>query len=92
MDKDFEQRDVWRCSIRLNVGHEEDGKNELFKEQAQCVMLSQVRLWDSQQLTRKMGKLPKHQFEAVRKAIKEMIQYPAPEGAGCPKWEFVPPL
>jgi mRNA-degrading endonuclease toxin of MazEF toxin-antitoxin module len=26
----FEEREIWWCSIGLNIGHEEDGKSELF--------------------------------------------------------------
>lgn len=26
----FKQREIWWCSIGLNVGHEENGKNKLF--------------------------------------------------------------
>lgn len=26
----FKQREVWWCSLGVNIGHEEDGKNELF--------------------------------------------------------------
>jgi mRNA interferase MazF len=74
------QREIWWCSVGLNLGHEEDGKGTqfsrpvlvvrkfnrrifwgvplttqikdklhyhriYFKEQEQCAMLSQLRLW-----------------------------------------------
>ncbi len=26
----FKQRDVWWCSVGLNIGHEENGNNEFF--------------------------------------------------------------
>src|SRR4029078_5894888 len=77
----FQQREVWWCSIGVNIGHEMDGKNSdfnrpvlivrkfnahiflgvplttqikanpyyhriHFKGREQCVMLSQLRLWD----------------------------------------------
>lgn len=102
------QRDIWWCSVGVNIGHEVDGKSELFsrpvliirkfskhiflgvplttqikenpyyhpihfRNRDQAVMLSQIRLWESRRLTRKIGQLPKKQFEEVRKALKEMI-------------------
>lgn len=104
----FNQRDIWWCCIGVNIGHEEDGKSELFsrpvlivrkfnphifwgvplttqikespyyhrihfKEQDQCLMLSQLRLWESNRLTRKMGQLSDHQFNEVREALRRMI-------------------
>lgn len=92
----------------MNIGHEVDGKSELFsrpvlvvrkfnshiflgvplttkikqnpyyhptcfRDRDQCVMLSQIRLWESRRLTRKIGQLPKNQFEEVRKALRKMI-------------------
>ena len=41
-----------------------------FKDRDQCVMLSQLRLWDGKRLTHKMGQLPDDQFEAVKQALK----------------------
>lgn len=104
----FQQREIWWCSVGVNIGHEADGKNQFynrpilivrkfnrhiflgvplttqikqnlyyhpihFKNKAQCVMLSQLRLWESKRLTEFLGKLPKEQFEEVRKALKQMI-------------------
>jgi len=28
---DFHEREVWWCSLGINVGHEQDGKNEMFE-------------------------------------------------------------
>jgi mRNA interferase MazF len=104
----FQEREVWWCSIGVNVGQEMDGKNQFynrpvliarkfnahiflgvplttqikqnpyyhliqFKGRDQCVMLSQLRLWEGKRLTHKMGKLPKDQFFTVRKALKDML-------------------
>ncbi len=33
----FEEREIWWCSIGLNVGHEENGKSELFSRPALVV-------------------------------------------------------
>ncbi len=104
----FQQREIWWCSIGLNIGYEADGKSELFsrpvlivrkfnrhiflgvplttkikqnpyyhctqfKGREQCVMLAQLRLLEGRRLTRKMGQLPKDQFEGVRGALKAML-------------------
>ncbi len=104
----FQQREIWWCSIGVNVGHELDGKNQLYsrpvlivrkfnrhifigvplttkvkdnpyyhrihlKGQEQCVVLSQVRLWESRRLTRKMGKMDDEEFVRVRNALRSML-------------------
>lgn len=104
----YKEREIWWCSIGVNIGHEEDGKglfyrrpvlvtrkfNQhifwgiplttqikekhyyhriIFKEQEQCAMISQLRLWESKRLNRKMGKLDKEQFDALRQKLKEML-------------------
>ena len=45
-----------------------------FKDCAQCVMLSQLRLWDGKRLTHKMGQLPDDQFEAVKQALRRLLK------------------
>lgn len=104
----FKQREVWWCSIGVNIGHEEDGKSDRFTrpvliirkfnaqlflgvplttqvkpnpfyypihfhDKEQCIMLSQLRLWDSRRLSNRLGWLPKDQFDEIRKAIRDMI-------------------
>lgn len=104
----FQEREVWWCSVGVNIGHEVDGKSQLFsrpvlivrkfnrhiflgvplttqikenryyhrihfKGREQCVMLSQLRLWEGRRLTRSMGQLPEDQFERVRRALKAML-------------------
>ncbi|MDE3015310.1 MAG: type II toxin-antitoxin system PemK/MazF family toxin [Pseudomonadota bacterium] len=44
-----------------------------FRGKEQCVMLSQLRLWDSKRLSQKMGKLPEDQFEEIRNALKGLM-------------------
>jgi mRNA interferase MazF len=81
----FKQREIWWCSLGLNIGHEENGKSNdcsrpililrkfnhhiffgiplttqikekhyyhkvHFKNKEQCVMISQLRLFDSKRL------------------------------------------
>jgi len=40
----------------------------------QCVMLSQLRLWDGKHLTHKMGQLPDDQFEVVKQALRRLLK------------------
>ncbi|MBI1857017.1 type II toxin-antitoxin system PemK/MazF family toxin [Candidatus Saccharibacteria bacterium] len=93
--------EVWWCSLGLNVGFEQDGKNELFERpvlvarkfnkfvfwgvplstkikpenlhylqlrhdnQDYSAIISQLRLYDSKRLQRKMYKISKTEFEKV---------------------------
>lgn len=41
--------------------------------QEQCVILQQLRLFDTKRLTTKLGKLSKNQFNAIRAVLKNMI-------------------
>ena len=105
----FQEREIWWCSVGVNVGHEKDGKNQFynrpvlivrkfnphiffgvplttkikqnpyyfpmrFKDREQCVMLSQLRLWDGKRLTHKMGQRPDDQFEAVKQALRRLLK------------------
>lgn len=104
----FKQREIWWCNIGLNVGHEENGKNQdysrpililkkfnnhiffgiplttqikekhyyykiKFKDKEQCIMVSQLRLFDSKRLMNKMGDLSWKQFSQVREILKNMV-------------------
>ena len=111
----FREREIWWCSIGLNIGHEENGKSQLFsrpvlilkkfnnhlflgiplttkikdnkyylpiifKEQIQCLLLSQLRILESKRLTRMKGKLTDDQFCKARKVMSEIVlgEYPTP--------------
>ena len=104
----FKQREIWWCNIGLNVGHEENGKNQdysrpvlilrkfnnhiffgitltsqvkekhyyhriNFKNKEQCIMISQLRLFDSKRLVNKMGDLSQKQFNEIREILKSLI-------------------
>jgi mRNA interferase MazF len=111
----YKEREIWWCSIGVNVGHEEDGKSEIFsrpvlvlrkfnshifigipltsvnkdnkyyfpitfKDKSSCLMLSQLRVFESKRLTRMKGKLSDKQFSNVRKVMSDIILgvYPTP--------------
>ncbi len=104
----FKQREVWWCNIGLNIGHEENGKNQdysrpililkkfnnhiffgiplttqikekhyyykiKFKDKEQCIMISQLRLFDSKRLINKMGDLSWMQFNQVREVLRNVV-------------------
>lgn len=105
----FKEREVWWGSIGINIGHEENGKNEkfnrpililkkfnnrlfwgipltkqlkknkhyfefVFKDENQCAMLTQIRLWDANRLTSRMGRIGSAEFLQIRDAIKEYLK------------------
>ena len=107
----FKQREVWWCSLGVNVGDEQDGKGTEynrpvlvlrkfnkhvfygiplttqlkknpyylevhFQDRKQCVVLSQVRLWDAKRLTNRMGMFSPTQYEKVMKSVSKMFTAP----------------
>ena len=104
----FKEREIWWCSIGLNIGHEENGKSQFFtrpilvirkfnsrifvgvplttqlkenryyhrfqfKDQEQCAMLSQIRVFEANRLRNRIGELSNREFERLRKEICEVI-------------------
>ena len=105
----FKEREIWWCSIGLNIGHEQDGKSTIasrpvlvirkfnkrlfwgiplstkikegrhyytydFKGQKRSALLTQLRLWDANRLTEKMGQITKSQFQDIRSRIRDYIK------------------
>lgn len=97
----FKERQIWWCSLGVNVGHEEDGKNIAFnrpvlvvkkfnhrlfwgvplttqikdtkhyhqftfKDREQSAMLTQMRLWDANRMTKKMGRIGVEEFKNIK--------------------------
>jgi mRNA interferase MazF len=50
----FKERDVWWCSIGLNIGHEEDGKGETFNRPVLIIKKFNKRLFWCIPLTTKV--------------------------------------
>lgn len=107
----IKEREIWWCSVGINVGYEADGHNELynrpvliirkfspqafmgvplttkgkpngynlpieFKGATSYVMLSQLRLYDTRRIQNQkslLGTLPEEQFDAVKKALKRLL-------------------
>lgn len=104
----FKEREIWWCSLGLNIGHEENGKSQLFtrpvliirkfnnrlfigvplttqikenkyyrrfsfKDQEQCAMLSQIKVFEAKRLRKRMGELSEREFEQIRREICEVV-------------------
>ncbi len=105
----FKEREVWWTSLGVNIGHEEDGKNQKFnrpvlvvakfnsrifwgvplttkiknnahyhrfnfRDRDQCAMLTQMRLWDANRLTGKIGRIGKQDYREIREALMLYLQ------------------
>ena len=69
----FNNRIFWGVPLTTQIKEKPYYKKIHFKDKEQCVMLSQLRLWDSKRLTTKMGRLTGNQFEEIRKILSETI-------------------
>ena len=100
------EREVWFCSVGLNVGSEQDGKNEAYERPVLVIkkitpntfigvpltsnkkkgtwyvsidsmessaIITQIKLFDTRRLTRKMKLISIDEFKTVKEAIKNYI-------------------
>jgi len=100
------ERDIWFCSVGLNVGSEQSGKNELFERPVLVIkkvtantfigvpltsnkkkgswyveiestgssaIISQIKLFDTRRLARKIGVVPIEEFEVIKNKLKNYI-------------------
>ena len=100
------ERDIWFCSVGLNIGSEQSGKHELFerpvlvikkvtsntfigvpltsnkkkgswyveiKSTDSSAIISQVKLFDTRRLARKIGVISIEEFEIIKKKLKDYI-------------------
>ena len=100
------EREVWFCSVGLNVGSEQDGKNENYERPVLVIkkvtpntligvpltsnkkkgswyipiasmdssaVITQIKLFDTRRLTRKMRLISVDEFELVKNAIKNYL-------------------
>jgi len=100
------EREVWFCSVGLNVGSEQDGKNETYERPVLVIkkvtintfigvpltsnkkkgswyipiasmdssaVITQIKLFDTRRLTRKMRLISVDEFELVKNAIKNYL-------------------
>ena len=104
----FNEREVWFCSVGLNVGHEQDGKNDKFerpvivlrkfnqrmfwgipttskvkggmyhytfrwRSKFYAAILSQIRVYDSRRLIRRIGLLSDMEFAEIKNQLKKLF-------------------
>ncbi len=100
------ERDIWFCSVGINVGSEQSGKHELFERPVLVVktvtvntfigvpltsnkkkgswyveiestdssaIISQVKLFDTRRLARKITNISIEEFEIIKKTLKDYI-------------------
>ena len=100
------ERDIWFCSVGLNVGSEQSGKHELFERPVlviktvtsntfigvpltsnkkkgswyveiestdSSVIISQVKLFDTRRLARKIGVVSVEEFENIKNKLKNYL-------------------
>jgi mRNA-degrading endonuclease toxin of MazEF toxin-antitoxin module len=100
------ERDIWFCSVGLNIGSEQSGKNELFERPVLVIkkvtantfigvpltsnkkkgswyveiestgssaIISQIKLFDTRRLARKIGVVPIEEFEVIKNKLKNYI-------------------
>lgn len=111
----FKEREIWWCSIGINIGHEEDGKNSPFERPVLVIkkfnfhiffgiplsaqekenkyyipltyphgegqaMISQMRLFSSKRMTRKIAMLDKDEFFTIINEFKKILPDETPLG------------
>ena len=100
------EREVWFCSVGLNVGSEQDGKNETYERPVLVIkkvtintfigvpltsnkkkgswyipiasmdssaVITQIKLFDTRRLTRKMRLILIDEFDLIKSAIKNYL-------------------
>jgi mRNA-degrading endonuclease toxin of MazEF toxin-antitoxin module len=100
------ERDIWFCSVGLNVGSEQSGKHELFERPVLVIkkvtsntfigvpltsnkkkgswyveiestnssaIISQIKLFDTRRLARKIGVISIEEFEIIKNKLKNYI-------------------
>ncbi len=106
---EFSETEIWWSYLGINVGDEEDGKNELIERpililrkfssklfigiplstkvkegifyvnfeddnESFSVLLSQVKVFSSKRLIRKLGKVSRGRFKLIRQKLKQLLK------------------
>ena len=71
--KKFNNHIFWGLPLTTQIKEKRYYHKIKFKDNEQCVMISQLRLWDARRLTTRMGKIPTDQFDEIRKIISDLI-------------------
>lgn len=68
----FNKKIFWGIPLTTQVKEKKHYHQIHFKDKTQCVMLTQMRLFDNKRLMNNMGKLTAEQFKEIREKIKGM--------------------
>jgi mRNA interferase MazF len=65
----FNKRLFWGLPVTTKIKENPHYYQFVFKNTAQCAMLTQMRLWDAGRLTDKMGRIEKGNFREIKNAL-----------------------
>lgn len=72
------EREVWWCSVGVNIGVEIDGKNNVFEVKhslgSSFANLAQLRLFSTKRVLRKVGMVSECTFVDVRLALQDLFK------------------
>jgi mRNA interferase MazF len=69
----FNQKIFWGIPLTTQVKDNPNYHKISFKDKTQCVMLTQLKLFDAKRLTRRIGKITSAQENGVKTALHEII-------------------
>ncbi|MFA6404571.1 MAG: hypothetical protein WCW03_01010 [Candidatus Paceibacterota bacterium] len=73
----FHERDIWWCAIGVNIGSEQDGKNDNFDvniaNKDSQILITQLRAISSRRLLRKIGTIKRLKHQEVIMSIIRFI-------------------
>lgn len=69
----FNQRIFWGVPLTTQIKDKHYYHRIFFQDKEQCVMLSQLRLWEGKRLDKRMGKLDIEQLIAIKEKLKSML-------------------
>ncbi|MFT6386582.1 MAG: mRNA interferase MazF [Rickettsiales bacterium] len=71
--KKFNNHIFWGLPLTTQVKEKPYYHKIEFKDNQQCVMISQLRLWDVRRLTTRIGKLTSQQFDEIKRRIGDIV-------------------
>lgn len=69
----FNRRIFWGIPLTTQIKDKHYYHRIYFQDREQCVMLSQLRLWECKRLNSRMGKLDLKQFQEIKEKLKNML-------------------
>jgi mRNA interferase MazF len=69
----FNKRIFWGVPLTTQIKEKFHYHKIYFKDKPQCIMLTQLRLWDNRRLMNNMGMLDKEQFTGIKEKIKDLV-------------------